>query len=68
MHQSIHANMLRRKQPTLSTTGYEFRTTTLAMRDMLDLRRVFQIVGIRQSTIHVESMTTGLNGHISVFL
>lgn len=67
MHRSTHANMLRRKQPTLSTTGYEFRTTTLVMRDMLDLRQVFQVAGIKQSITHVESMTTGLNGHIFVF-
>ena len=68
MHRSTHANMLRRKQPTLSTTGYEFRTTTLAMRDMLDLRQVFQIAGIKQSIIHAETMTTGLNVRIYVFL
>lgn len=61
MRQSTHVSMLRRKQPTLSTTGYGFITTILVMRNMLDLRRVYQIAGIKQSITLDESMIRGRN-------
>jgi hypothetical protein len=61
MRQSTHVSMLRRKQPTQSITGYEFKTIILAMRNMLGLRPVFQIVGIKQSITLDESMTRGRN-------